>query len=62
MKNITKLKNTTNEKYRKIQCTENTLPTALTASSELTRTCVRHRFHFLLIRNVILSPNRSRTG
>ena len=24
------------------------LPTAMTASSELTRTCVRHRFDFLL--------------
>ena len=28
--------------------TENNAPSALTASSQLTRTCVRHRFHFLL--------------
>ena len=48
MKNITKLKNTTHEKHWK-QCSEiHFWPFATTASSELTRTCVRHRFDFLL--------------
>ena len=41
---LQKLENTTNEKYWK-QCTEiHFRPFAMTASSELTRTCVRHRF------------------
>ena len=48
MKNITKLKNTTNEKYR-TQCTEiHFRPFAMTAFPELTGTCVRYRFDFLL--------------